>query len=327
MTEIIFAIKIILSLVLGALVGLERELSIKMSNKKNFAGLRTFMLITVLGTFTAYISDTFSPAFLPVMLIGIVLLTIAGYLVTSYFNKDFGMTTEISVLLSFLMGVLVYFGPENIAIAFTISMAVFLSLRDKLHSFVGNIQHEELLDTLKFAIIAFVILPFLPRVSYDKFDVLNHYNIWLMVVFVSGIGFFGYVLTRIFGTKKGVGVTGLLGGLVSSTAVTTTMSNLSKKEKNTNPFVFATILASSVMFIRVFIEVYFVNREFSGFLFIPLSMMALTGIIGSLIIWHKKSNINAEVELKSPFTLMPALKFGLFYVLILFLSKISVLYF
>ena len=324
MDQTLLIVKLVISGLLGLLIGIERELLIQKEKKEIAAGLRTFTLITLLGTLSSYIS-THMIWFLPLMLSGIILLNLASYFATS--KKSIGLTTEITMLIAFLIGSLVYYGEEKLAIAFTVLMVTLLSTRKISHNLIKKIKYSELLDALKFAIILFVILPFLPNKNFGPLDFFNPYQIWLMVVFVSGISYIGYILTKVLGPDKGIKITGIFGGLVSSTAVTSSMASKSKIiGKSIEPLVFATVAASSIMFIRTLLLIFVVNPVLSTKLIIPLLTMSFVGILGSLMIWRKEIKVGTEIELKSPFSLWPALKFGLFFTLILLISKLANLY-
>ena len=148
-----------------------------------------------------------------------------------------------------------------------------------MHQFAKKIKMKELGDTLKFAIIAFVILPFLPNKGYGPLEMFNPYLIWLMVVFISGISFVGYIAMKRFG-EKGIELTGILGGLASSTAVTTSFAARSKKNKTiVNALVVGVVLANSVMLIRIMIEVFVINRNLFLELILPLSILFILSLI------------------------------------------------
>src|SRR5690606_28993531 len=142
----------------------------------------------------------------------------------------------------------------------------------------------------------------------DPFGVLNPRNIWMMVVLVSLIGYVGYVMIRIFGTEKGLSITGALGGLVSSTAVATTMAAEAKAHREVIPSaVFATTIASCTMFPRILLEVFVVNRDLFFPLLLPMASMTIAGVALALLLYRKRETIEAPVNLTDPFRLSPAL--------------------
>ena len=187
-------------------------------------------------------------------------------------------------------------------------------------------KSEELADTLKFAVIAFVILPFLPNQSYGPLELFNPFIVWLMVVFISGISFAGYILMKWFG-EKGIALAGIFGGLISSTAVTTSFAERSAKSKNIYlALVLGVVLANAIMFIRILLEVFVLNRTLFVEMLIPLLTLAVICAVFSYFIWEKAKKVKGKVELTSPFTLGPALKFGAFFAVILALVKVADVY-
>ncbi len=322
-----FLFKALISLLLGALIGAERERSQKniKIDSKDSAGIRTFVLITMLGYFSAYINNGYIDYFLVSTFIGLITLIITSYTYQAYIRDKNGLTSELAAISSFLIGCLTFY-ESTYAVILGIVVALILSGKKYIHNFINKINQEEYYATLKFAIIAFIVLPILPKEPLDSWGVLNLYNIWLMVVFISGISFIGYILTKIIGINKGIGITGLIGGLVSSTAVTTSMSNQSKKNpKVVLPFVLAIIAASGMMVIRVLIEVSVLNHNLIIYLVKTLGIMIGINLVILFIIWIKphKKDIDHILELESPFQFIPALKFGLFFLFILSLIALA----
>jgi len=317
--ELVLIQKFLISIALGALLGTEREMSKSHSGEK-VAGVRTFSLITLLGTTLAHLSQEYP--YLVVVGAGIFgLLVIAGYWKIG--AADPGITTEVGSIVAFVIGVLCYSDP-SLAVMLAIFVGIIFVVKKKSHSLIKKMREEELIDTLKFALIAFVILPFLPNEPIDPFGVLNPYKIWLLVVFISGIGYVGYFLIRIFGTKSGTGLTGVLGGLASSTAVTASMSHRSRESADILfPALFATVIANTIMFLRILVEVFVVRRVLVGDLLIPMAAMMVTGLVVAVYFWNKKVPSEVDVDLQDPFTLTPALKFGLFFAFILVISKVA----
>lgn len=323
--------KILLSLALWILLGMEREQTYKKYEKVTFAGVRTFGLIAMLWFLSAMLSQEFADFWM----LGVVFMVLAIFIVLSSYvsqksNKTFGITTEIGALICFLLWVLVFFDYELIAISTAIIAFALFSFREQLHNIVHTISSEEIYDAVKFAIIAFIVLPLLPDQDYGFLWLFNPYKTWLMVVFVSWIGFIWYVLTRIIGTKKWIGLTWLIGWIVSSTAVTTSLSGLSKKAKNFNPFVFGVLVSSSIMFIRVGLYAYALNKELFARLIIPLGVMAATGLIVAWRFYFRKwvaeKTSDVQIKVESPFALKPAILFGLFFAFIIGLSKLALHY-
>jgi uncharacterized membrane protein (DUF4010 family) len=331
--EFALIVNLAVALGLGGLIGMEREITHigKQQREKGieFSGMRTYALISLLGFLAAYLGS-----FLGTWIVGILLGIVGVFLLAEYWLKNqqhhfFGITSELASLATFAVGGLA-FHSKIAAVSVTVAVVLVLAMKKWIRSFLKKVSELEFLATIKFIIIAFVILPILPREAIDPWGFFNLNNIWLMVVFISGISFVGYVLTKTIGMKKGLGITGLVGGLASSTAVTTSMAEQSKRNKKIqNPFTFAVVIASAVMFIRVGFEVFVLNRELLSNLAVTLGAMLVAsgGVLGFL--WWSSSKkeqqqkSKKELQLSSPFQLAPALKFGIFYVVILVLSNLA----
>ena len=318
----------LIALALGALIGLEREYARYKKRGHDYAGIRTFPLISLFGALSAYMGILISPW---ILIVGIILMgaliVIAYFSVAGHTRVYTGATSEVAGFLAFFLGVLVYYGEISLAVILTVVITVILYARSLLHHFAKRIKKEEMADTLKFIVIAFVILPLLPNQSYGPLELFNPYIFWLMVVFISGIGFVGYVLMKWFG-EKGIVLSGILGGLVSSTAVTSSFAERSLKEKKIyRTLVLGVILANTIMFIRILIEVSVINSALLMKLILPLGILILICVVFSYFLWKRSSPIKGgEMKLKSPFTLGPALKFGVIFAAILALVKVAEVY-
>ena len=316
-----------IALVLGALVGLEREYAQYRKRGHDYAGIRTFPLIALFGALAAYLGDII---IVWVHIVAIILmgsLIVSAYFVTRDKKKHHtGATSEVAGLIVFFVGILCYHGELILAAVIAITMTIILYGRSVLHTFAKKIKRQELSDTLKFAVVAFIILPFLPNQGYGPLELFNPFIIWLMVVFISGISFVGYIFMKWFG-EKGITLAGILGGLISSTAVTTSFAARSKKELGVyKALVLGVILANGIMFIRILIEVFVLNRELFMEVLIPFIVLALLTAIISYFLWLNAKKTKGKVELSSPFTIKPALKFGVFFAIILALVKVADVY-
>lgn len=326
--DISIILKFLISFAIGALIGTERER--KQSKVKEFAGIRTFTLIAVFGTASAFLSF-FYPYFILVAFLGLALVVGISYMAATQDNGDIGITTEVTAILTFILGALC-FTDEGLQIVpiLAIIITALLAFKPYLHTFARKVSQKEIINTLKFLIIAFVILPLLPNQTFGPLNVFNPYQIWLIVVFISGISFAGYILMKFIGPEKGIGATGIVGGLISSTAVTTAMAaRVKESDFLIRAAVFATVVASSMMFLRILFEVTVINVDLIGLLTIPMLSMGLLGIFLGFIAWKttKIREVGEDLKLKNPFSLRPALIFGLLFIVILFASKIAEIYF
>jgi uncharacterized membrane protein (DUF4010 family) len=194
-------------------------------------------------------------------------------------------------------------------------------------------RRVELTDTLKFLVVIFILLPLLPDEALDPYGAFNPYKVGFLVVLISGISFVGYFLTRILGARKGLGLTGVLGGLTSSTAVTAAMAAQAKKEPGLRSIcAFSTVAANATMFARVLVVVAVLNTDLVMRLAWSVGAMALVAAICAVVLWliaskERPSGEGGQVKLENPFSIVPALKFAAFFVGILFVAKLAKTYF
>jgi uncharacterized membrane protein (DUF4010 family) len=205
------------SAAIGLLVGLERE-----RNPTAKAGLRTFALIAVLGTLAAMLAQAVDSGWVVALGLAVVGLAIAG----AYFvdprsaTGDAGLTTVIAAMVVFCLGAINLHGHRLLAVALGIGMTALLHFKVELEGAARRLTPRDMRSMLQFAAVSAVVLPLLPNQAYGPYAALNPFHIWLMVVLISGVSLAGYVAWRLTRDQKGLLLTGLLGGLVSSTATT-----------------------------------------------------------------------------------------------------------
>lgn len=316
------------ALVLGILIGMERERAAELRDIKIFAGVRTMALIALIGCVGGLITDiTNSPWPLVAVILSIGTMCVAAYAIT----KGNGSTSEVAAFLAMLCGVLCYFEYYSVAAAIAVVTTGLLSFKREMHNIARNLSSQDLYSTLKFAAITVIILPILPDRSFGPppFDALNPYKIWLMVVFISAISFLGYILMKLVNVRHGIALTGLLGGLVSSTAVSLSFGRRSKEEPELSPhFAIAITIAWSIMFLRVLVQIAALNMPLLNILWIPLLAGAVVlAAYATIIFMRRKDDNTQEVSLVNPFELRPALTFGAIYAIILLVSRAAQLYF
>lgn len=324
-----------LAAALGALIGLERErkhqLEYKFEKDNNsFGGIRTFSLIALVGALS-YLLSSYSIVFFTVISVALMALIVSSYVISSQKYGNIGITSEVASVTVYIIGILCGMGLffEATIVAFIVLM--LLVLKEPLHSWAKKIKFQEIVSTLEFMIVAFVVLPLLPNQAYGPYGFFNPYSVWLLVVFISGISFVSYVAIKFFGTKRGLTLTGFLAGFISTTALAFSLSAQSKKNvKVVGPYVLAMVVASLAMLLRICIEVSVLNFDLISLLLIPVLSMFGVGAIAGLFLWKRNSKVRGKIEVKdsirlsSPFSLVPALKFALFFVLILFFSQFAV---
>ncbi|MCX7750157.1 MAG: MgtC/SapB family protein [Candidatus Bipolaricaulota bacterium] len=312
-----------LALVIGGLVGLQREHAER--EEEHFAGVRTFVLFSLAGAGGALAAELLGHPGAFLVLLGAVGVLIAVSHGVAAWRGAVGVTTEVAALLTFLTGALCYWGKLELAAALGVVMTVLLSLKLELRRFARALSREEVLAALKLAVITAVVLPLLPDRSFGPppWDAFNPHRVWLMVVLVSALGFAGYVLMRRLGPGKGIGLTGVLGGLVSSTAVTLAFAGRGKREPSLAPALAVGIVGAwTVMFARILVVVAVVNPSLLGPTAVPILTAGLVGLAASLFLLRRARRGEApEVELAAPFELGPAVRFGLLYAAILVAAR------
>jgi uncharacterized membrane protein (DUF4010 family) len=321
------------ALLIGLLVGLQREYAHlqQKQEEKSFGGTRTFALLGLLGCSAAFLAEQMESALAFVAIVAIVGgLIMISYVATAREGR-IGITTEAAAVVTMLAGAMCFRGELALAAALAVTMTVLLELKLQTRMLVRNITQSDIYATLTFAVITLIILPVLPSRSYGPppFDVLVPYKIWLMVVFISGISFLGYMLIKIVGARRGVGITGLLGGLASSTAVTLSFAQRSRDITGLErPFAMAILLAWSVMFVRVMVEVAVINQALFRIVWIPLTAALVVSAAYCIYLYRIQSSGKQEEhdKFKNPFELGPALTFGLIYAVILLAANTARLY-
>ncbi len=310
------------ALLIGALIGLEREFVQQRSGEQEFGGIRTFALMSLLGAVAAFLTDQYGPLIFLAVYLGLILLLWASLLASSMRGVEEGITTEVTALLVPLFGAMMIWNQPVVAAALGVITALILALKPRLHGAARRMSAEDLRATLEFSIITAVVLPLLPNEGFGPFGVLNPFQIWLLVVFISGIGFLGYVLMKYLGPERGIGITGLLGGLVSSTATTLSFAGRSKTNAGLSTVLAQGILlASCVMFPRVLIEVAVVNPGLVRQVVVPLATMLIAGVIAVYVLWRlgraEETPDHGGVELSNPLRLKTAITFGLVFAVVL----------
>ncbi|MFT7184164.1 MAG: uncharacterized membrane protein (DUF4010 family) [Oceanicoccus sp.] len=316
-----------LSLLLGALVGIEREKDHYDEKGRHQFGLRTMSLTAMLG-YVSYMLFSLNTPIFAVFTSGFFLLLLASYWKTASKNVNTGVTTEMAAIFVFIIGILMGMDQLLMAASTTLVVLLLLYFKESLHHFAHKVSKQEFYAGVKFLAIVFVILPLLPNEIMGPLEVLNPYVIWFVVVLISSISFLSYIAIKWLGPRNGIGFGGFLGGLVSSTAVSMSFSDLSKKNKKiVNPFVFGILLASTAMFFRVLLEVFALNKELLPYLLVPMGSMGAAGLLICLILWFSAKNdkkpkfTEKDLKLKSPFQLKPAIQFGLLFAALLLISK------
>ncbi|HEY6562513.1 MAG TPA: MgtC/SapB family protein [Polyangiaceae bacterium] len=319
----------------GLLIGLEREQSQDRDREHGpfIGGVRTFPLFALLGCLSVLLRPT-AVSWLPLAAFcGVVVFVAISYADDVRHQRDRGLTTEGAILVTFLLGVLApardVIEPTSRRVLVVAALAVvvtfLLSSKPRLQSLLQRVSKDDLYATSKFLIVLVLVLPLLPNRTVGPLDVINPFQVGLMVVLIASISFTGYVATRVFGARRGLAVTAVFGGLVSSTAVTLSFAGRARRAPELVPIAAAAIvLASTIMFARILVEVGVIYPPLLRSLLLPVLASSGTGVTVALLFYRKARAAplgDAQVSLKNPFELMTALRFGALFALVLLISK------
>jgi uncharacterized membrane protein (DUF4010 family) len=321
--ELDIVIILLVALAIGLLIGIERGWSGTQEEEGDrVAGIRTFSLIGLLGGIWALLSVHVGEWVLAIAFAAVVAMATASYFVDSRRSGDVGTTTAYTQMLTFALGAWAAFGFHLYALGATVAVVALLGMKPVLHQWLKGIETVEIYAGIKMLIITVVLLPLLPNQGFGPWEAINPRWVWWMVVLISGISFVGYFAIKYVGNRMGTLVTSITGGLASSTAVTLSMAQFARNQNPKSLFMAGVMLASSIMFIRILVEVSIVNPSLLGQLWIPIVVMFAAVLAGGL--WLLRSNSDSDkephIEVNNPFNIVTALKFGGFLALILFLS-------
>jgi uncharacterized membrane protein (DUF4010 family) len=295
-----------------------------MDEDAGVGGIRTFILLSTAGAASGWLSSQVgSPWVFVVTLVLAVAFLIAGYTVTVHAGvAEPGLTTEIAALVTVLLGGLVMFGWPGLAVGLGITTAAVLAFKAPLHGLVDKVGQKDLYAALSLLIASFIILPILPDRNVDPLDALNPRSLWLLVILITAMSEVGYIAVRALGSSTGTALTGFLGGIASSTAVTLSFARKSKEDEAPAAALAAGILlAWLVMVLRIVILVFAVQRPLMGFVAVPIAVMGVLTLVAVIVFLRQGTGQGTRpaenVALRNPFSLGAAMRFALFFALIL----------
>ncbi|MGM0593796.1 MAG: MgtC/SapB family protein [Pseudomonadota bacterium] len=318
--------RLAVALALGLLIGVERGWHEReVGEGRRLGGLRTFGIIGLLGASWGLLANEIGPELLAAAFLAFAALVVTAHVLESRQDQDYGITTPSAALLTFVLGAMAAHGYTTVAGATAVITATLLGLKPVLHGWLQKMEQRELYAIFKMLLISVVLLPILPNQGYGPWQALNPYEIWWMVVLIAGISFAGYFAVKIAGSRRGLVMTGLFGGLASSTAVTLSFAKLGRHNPGAHSLLAAgVILAAGTMFPRMLLEVSVVNRALLPDLVMPLVvMMAISYASVPLLLFSRQTGESIRtVSIQNPFELLPALKFGLLLVAVLLLANL-----
>ncbi len=308
---------IVTVLLIGLMIGLQRSLTYILQKEQFFMGSRTFALIALAGYMAGWLGSEIDGFVL------VVTLTIAAFIAMTYHFKvtklgKLGITTQIAAFITYLIGLMVWYDLQNYAIFIAVLIIVLLEIKPKLQQIERHISPTDIDSVILLLVMTFVILPVLPDKMIGPYHLFNPYKTWVMAIIISALSFVGYIAIKILGQKHGVLVTGAAGGLISSTAVSITLSEIFPKRVDLIPIYAAGITISwTFMFIRVFVETLIIDVQLAKIVAIPYLLTAAIGLV--YVYYLYKRAPTAEVEFhnpkleKNPLQLSEAIKFGILF--------------
>jgi len=317
------------ALLIGALLGIERERHRREHDEQTIGGLRTFILFALIGALGGWLTLALdSPWILAAALVSALAPVLAGYVISARTQPDaLGLTTELAAIAACLLGAMTTLGYRDLAVGLGVAVAAVLAYKQPLHGLVYKLDRDDIYAGLRLLIATFIVLPLLPAEPVDPWGALKPRSLWMLVLLISSLSLVGYVATRLLGARRGIPLTGLTGGLVSSTAVTLAFSRQSRDPAYAvavPALASGILLAWAVMFVRVIVEVLIVNRELLPVLAVPFASMAVVAGAAALYLRHgSKLGARAEtVPLRNPFSLTAAAKFAAFFALVLLVVQL-----
>lgn len=314
-----YILGVLISLGIGLILGLEREYD-KLKEENGFAGIRTFPIVAILGFSLGSLTKLFTPWLLIISLGAFIL-----FLAFTHFSKKQkeyrqGVTTNLALIITFVLGIMVAVEYYRNAVATAVIIVTLLSLKTRFRSLISNITSEELFAFIKFSIIALLILPFLPNKEYGLNNLLNPFEIGSIIVIVSFLNFIGYFLVKFVGSKKGIILTAILGGLISSTAVAWNYASRSKESPAlSKKYSAGIIVASAIMFPRLALLAFMFNSAILEYLLFPFGLLTFLCILATILLIRKDDNKpDTDIKLGNPLNVLNAIGFGVVYVVILY---------
>ena len=307
------------SLGIGLLLGLERERSPAAK-----AGLRTFALTAIMGTFLALLTEEVGGGWLlPAGLIIVGGMTVAAYARGGDEIQDPGTTTVVAICLCYILGAVCWYGYSGVAVPAAIVATSLLYFKAELRGISQKLTRRDIVSILQFGALSFIVLPILPNRNLGPFGAINPYQIWLMVVLISGLSLAGYVALRMVGPRYGAALVGIFGGMVSSTATTLLYARRAQADASiASTGIIVILLANSIVLLRLALMIAFASASLLPAALPMLGIGFVFGLAAAAYSWRRMLR-GDEVpipEVKNPTEMKAALGFGALYALVVVIS-------
>lgn len=309
---------------IGLLMGLERGWHEReRAEGRRVAGFRTFGLLGLLGGLSAILANVYGAAVLAAAIIAVAALFAVAQWYELKESGNIGITTNVAAFAAFSLGALAGHGALKEAAASAVVATILLSIKPEMHGLLARMDRAELLATLRLLLISVVILPVLPNEAVDPWGAINPFRVWLMVVLVAGISYIGYFAIKLTGRRRGSLATGILGGLISSTATTVSFSRRSREHPRERDLLVAGILVSTAtMLPRTMVISGIIAPALFRDLALPLLGGSACAYLAGLLFSArgKPADTKSDETPRNPLALTTALQFAVVLVLVLLLA-------
>lgn len=324
----------LIALSIGALIGIEREKKRGAEPGRSVGGIRTHILLALIGAASAWQARELAMGWIFVVTLAVVGLAVVANQASNRVrdpDNASGLLSEVAALAACLLGAMVVVGHAALAVALAVVTSAVLAYKQPLHGLVDRIGADDIYAGIKLLIATFIVLPLLPNETIDPLRAINPYSLWLLVILISGLSLVGYVAVRWVGTTHGIALTGITGGLVSSTAVTLNFARSSRLQPDptqAHAFSAGILLAWLVMFVRALSLVAIVNPGLLRGLWIAFAAMGTVTL--AFAGWHYRASLKENVPVEqqdvavaNPFSLSSAIRFGAMFAAVLIIVKLA----
>ncbi len=321
MTDAATLMGIVVGALGGAAVGVERQRSVQGETAPKLGGVRTFTLLGGMSGVAGWLTTQHAEAVAAVIVAGAVLLCVVSYVATS--KRGLDATTEVAGLVVIGAGFSSGLGWIALASGVIAISTLLLVEKSSLHALVRRIDDEELRAAARFGVMAIVILPLLPEGPYGPFGGIKPRELWLLVLFFTGLSFAGYFARRIFGATRGYPLAGLLAGVVSSTNATFTFARMSRRDAQlSEPLAVGAVAACTMLFPRVLAATFVLDRRVATAVVPYLAAPFLIGLVVLALLWRTERG-SAPQAASNPLQIGPALQMAVTFQAVLLAVNIA----
>jgi uncharacterized membrane protein (DUF4010 family) len=292
----------------GLMMGIERGWRLRREKSgTRVAGVRTFTLLGTAGALAGILGARVHPLATAAIVTALSALLVIGF-IRDRPRKD--TTGAVAAVLALSIGVLAGAGEPALAVAAAAIVTLILATRNQSHRIVARLNSTDVQALARYAVIAAAVLPFLPNRSVGPLGAWNPFQLWLVVVLVTGFSFLGYIANRTIGERRGVLATALIGGAYSSTAVTASFAQrLGAGEEG--PLTAGILIASAVMYLRVTVLIAILSPSTLLAFLAVTGPAAFAGLVVAAIGWFRaptQQAVNVRLT-RNPIELLPAFGF------------------